>query len=195
MFSPSAPAPKLGPDFSAHAAMHQISMSNAAFGDGCSATAIGPHALLTAAHCDLGTNKVSIDDLKIKNAVIVDKQFDDNDHMILILKDVTFDNFAEISQRELIPGEVLYNWGNPGHAHDVFRIGYVMKNEDYLGADDVKHHGFRLQLPIYPGDSGSAVLDKDGKIVTVCSLGNNSAESEDFVLQFSPEQLKEAAAK
>src|SRR5579863_4572671 len=58
----------------------------------CSATAVGPHALLTAQHCDrIGQGLLTVDD---KVAVIQKRLFDGNDHEILIV-DETFDVYAD----------------------------------------------------------------------------------------------------
>jgi hypothetical protein len=180
--------PQLGPNLPAHAATHRIHMINALEGAGCSATAIGPHALLTAAHCDLGTNKVVIDDLSV-TATISSKGYDGNDHMILLLSDYTFTSIAQIDQRAPRTQEHVLLWGNPGRSRDVFREGYLKSKSEFPGADDQTRTLYVFQLGCYPGDSGGAIFSDEGKILTVVSMGDQSAETAVFALQFTPVQL------
>src|SRR5947209_18570183 len=50
----------------------------------CSATAVGPHALLTAQHCDIPGAQIALDGAPIL-LDIAEKEFDGHDHMILII--------------------------------------------------------------------------------------------------------------
>lgn len=190
----AAPAaqPQLGPSLPIHAALHRIHMINALEGAGCSASAIGPHALLTAAHCDLGTNQVVIDDLG-KTATIASKGYDGNDHMILILSDVTFTSIAPVDQREPRTQEHVLLWGNPGKSRDVFREGFLKDTDSFVGLDGTSRSIYIFQLGCYPGDSGAAILSDDGKILSVVSMGDQSAETVAFPLQFTTDQLTRAS--
>src|SRR5690348_5645490 len=87
----------------------------------CSATAIGPHALLTATHCELGTDEVSVDD---KDPVkIIGIVRDGMDHTIYTV-DMTFADYTTVSFRSPEVGEDVYMFGNPKGIEDVFRKGY-----------------------------------------------------------------------
>jgi hypothetical protein len=159
-----------------HKATHHIEMETPVQGDSCSATAVGPHALLTAGHCLLANDEISVDG---QLAHIQNVLFDHADHIILRV-DLTFTNYVSLDERAPKPQEVVHLWGNPGHSRDIFRIGYYE-------ADMAGLHIY--VLPIYPGDSGAGVFSEDGKIIDVISLGNESAEAACYPLTFTPDQL------
>ena len=178
------PAPNVNPAMDRqHQAAHHINFKTIVDGDSCSATAVGPHTLLTAGHCLMASNEITIDgqEAHIKNLV-----FDDADHM-LVVTDATFAEWLRIDQTALDviqPGAVVHMWGNPGRSTDVPRTGVFLKWE---GEDDEKLAVF--ELAIFGGDSGSGLLDDNGSIIAVVSLGNQSANGAVFPMQFTPEQL------
>jgi hypothetical protein len=166
-----------------HAATHHINFENPLEHDSCSATAVGPHTLLTAGHCILATNKIKIDG---EEAHVVVYIFDNADHM-LIVTDATFKAWLPINQnalKDMHPSDPLHFWGNPGHARDVYRIGNFEKWDE---SGDVSLA--LLQIPAYPGDSGSGILNDAGEIVAVLSMGNQSAEVAVLPFAFTAEQL------
>lgn len=123
------------------------------FSDGtCSGTAIAPHAILTATHCfDGPTVKLS--------GLIVRKRIDDgNDHTLLVVGQ-TFGAHAELAPMPGAGAEVHIS-GNPGDLRGIYASGTVAGNFD---GDAL------LNLPIYYGDSGAAVLDDAGRVVGVIS--------------------------
>lgn len=118
----------------------------------CSGTAIAPHVILTATHCfENGIVKLS--------ALIVKQRIDDgNDHTLLIVA-------ADTGARAQIapmpkPGAVVHMLGNPGDLRDLYAAGTVAG--EYNG-------NTLLNLPIFYGDSGAAVMDAQGRIVGVIS--------------------------
>lgn len=153
----------------------------------CSATAVGPHALLTAQHCFMNSNTIKLDGSPTFNVKILAVMPDGNDHVIYIVN-YTFQDFSPITQRSLLPGEKIHFWGNPGHLKDTYRDG------TFTGMHYEPDLDFNLQtflLPTYGGDSGSALFDKDGKIVAVVSLGATREPGEmSLPLQFTKGQLK-----
>jgi len=169
-----------------HRATHHINLENILEGDSCSATAVGPHTLLTAGHCLMATSKIKVDG---EVANITNLVFDDADHM-LVVTDATFVYWLRIDQTALPaiqPGTPVHMWGNPGHSVDLFRAG-VFKKWDSLD-EDTKLAVF--QLPIYAGDSGSGLINDSGALIAVASLGDQSADAAVFVLQFTSEQLSQ----
>lgn len=171
-----------------HAAAHHINFKNVVDADSCSATAVGPHTLLTAGHCLMATNEITIDG---KVAHVASLVFDDADHM-LVVADTTFSDWLRVNQTALAtiePGTPVHMWGNPGHRADVSRTGTFLKWDDPEDPEEPKLAIF--DLPIYGGDSGSGILDQFGAVIAVVSLGDKSAETAVFPLQFTPEQLSQ----
>lgn len=170
-------------------AMHRIAMVTVAEGAGCSATAVGPHTILTAGHCVIGGTAIVIVDGK--PAHIVGVQYDGNDHALFVLNqnDISFDTYVGIDEREPRNGERIRMWGNPGSSRHVYREGYFQVKSDFVGADGQKRDLYIYILPVFPGDSGSGMISDDGKVIEVVSMGNENAQSQDFLLQFSPDQL------
>ncbi len=165
---------------SLHAATHHIEQSNGELeSDSCSATAIGPHALLTAAHCQLGTDEVTVDG---KVTHIIGSIYDHHDHVILIV-DLSFEHYLPVKEHTATT-EWVVMWGNPGHSKDVYRTGVYLQDEDGMHV---------YQLPIFPGDSGAGVITKDGSVIDVVSLGDRSAHAACLPLSFTPEQLLNAS--
>lgn len=120
------------------------------FSDGtCSGTAIAPHAILTATHCFSGN----------PTGLTVTRRIDDgNDHTLLIVTQ-TFDAHAQIAPMPEAGAEVHIS-GNPGDLRHIYASGTVAGEYD---GDTL------LNVPIYYGDSGAAVLDDAGDIVGVIS--------------------------
>ena len=60
----------------------------------CSGTAVAPHVLLTAKHCLVGAQALSVDGeyVAVKNVYL-----DDNDHALVVV-DRTFTSYAEIGK-------------------------------------------------------------------------------------------------
>jgi hypothetical protein len=182
----------------AHQYTHIIGFEEADGTDECSATAIGPHAILTASHCgaqqNLDTEKVSIDG---KDVIVIGKPIrDGNDHVIYILN-IRFKHYATISTQLLNVGDEVFIIGNPGGLRDILRKGYVVgyrKDRNDSNLIDILY-----DMNVFYGDSGSVIFNSDGQIVGVLSF--TLFKIEDFAgpsiklmgghpLGFSSEQLK-----
>lgn len=186
-----------GPDYAeARKTTHEI-VEHTILGGGaqCSATAIGPHALLTASHCEQPTSKITVDedeDVKVLGLVR-----DGRDHTIYIL-DVTFKFWSPVVARSPEIGEDVFIFGNPGQFDDILRKGYVA---NVLEADHEIPERVILDMNGWYGDSGAAVFDSDGNIIGVVSIvlvQNKGEVNQKFMgcigLGFSKEVL-EAARK
>jgi hypothetical protein len=142
--------------------MHVDNPDGSHEGDICSATAIGPHALLTATHCDLGSSLVTID-----NGVptpIVDRIADGNDHTIYIVT-ATFHKYAELADTFQIGDEVWLR-GNPDGLNQLVRRGIVSGLIDYDNETILM-----IDINGWHGDSGSALFNNKGKIIAVLTYG------------------------
>jgi hypothetical protein len=178
VITPTSPTPIVpaGEVFQ-HATTHSIEMANMSGEDaGCSATAVGPHTLLTASHCLIPSHEIQIDDATAK---VISIDFDDNDHL-LIQVDHSFNAYTPIVIREFVPNEVVHMWGNPGDSKDVYRVGTFQKVHDSFN---------ELLMPVLPGDSGSGVFDSNGNLIGVVSVGNGSGQAGVFTLAFTPIQI------
>ena len=71
----------------AHKTTHHIEMETILGGGSCSATSIGPHALLTASHCEAPSDVIAVDDVK---QIIVRVIRDGRDHSIYLLDGPAF---------------------------------------------------------------------------------------------------------
>lgn len=171
-------------------------------GGTCSATAIGPHAILSAAHCDPNGNAALVEfltgekpkhrtSMKIDetNVEIVGSIFDGQDHVIRLLSGITFARYARFSQLHLEQGDKFFLYGEPADNWGALRHGYVMSvvntDEGYLAL---------LDLNGYYGDSGAAMFNWQGDIVgtvnfvkTYPSDGPDPQDSTEFKMMGAPD--------
>jgi hypothetical protein len=188
----------------AHRTTHVIRMTDALdiSPTKCSATAIGPHALLTASHCEVSSDEILVDN---KNANVAGILRDGADHSIVYV-DITFPQWAVISEELPCVADHVFIFGNPGDVQDVYREGYVAS----IKSGEVVPFG-KLEMVVYfdlngfRGDSGAAVFDKKGEIVGVVStlvVQFQPYEKENvqmklmggLIFQFTPEQLLATAS-
>lgn len=175
---------------------HRIAQATFLEGDVCSATAIGPHALLTDTHCELGSDSLGVDGqvTQIKARIR-----DGRDHTIYIV-DMQFKVWAKIAKDASTKGDDIWVCGNPAGLPMLVRRG------TYSGSINVSGNPFMILIAnLYDingffGDSGAAIFNANGEIVDTVSQGLHiNAEGDSFRLSvgyglhFSPEQLQEAA--
>lgn len=198
----------------AHKATHTIYLHSMTNSVKCSATAIGPHALLTASHCEEPTDYISVDG---EGAMIVGVPLRDGfDHSIFLVTS-TLSDYAEIDSKDFELGDDVFIFGNPGNDTDIFRKGYVAGfkggtdanpyEELFSGKVSVRMTLFDLNG--FSGDSGSGVFDSNGKLRGVINVSyvQNSGHKEvngvmddgynvkfmgSYGLHFTPEQLQRA---
>lgn len=149
----------------AHAASHVVIIEDAK----CSSTAIGPHALLTATHCEDG-KRPSFVLADGKREYVEDAIRDKNDHTIFLLDGPMFTTVAGFEKTELETSDDFFIFGNPGPEFDVYRRGYVCGKR----VDDV----ILLDLNGWHGDSGAAMFNMLGKIAGVISYGYTNMEAD-----------------
>ena len=148
--------------------IHQMTVVGTGYS--CTGTAIGPHALLTASHCELPTDTITIthtiDGPEPETIQIVGRIRDEEDHSIYLLEGNT--PFKDIAQFRTptnpVPGMQVFMAGAPADQGPLYRVGVYSGP----GAEDEK--GWEMfSMMIGHGDSGSAIFDKDGKIGWVLS--------------------------
>jgi hypothetical protein len=197
-----------------HRSMHEIVMlqrdDSGKILDGglCTAYAVGPHTLLTAEHCNLETDKVYLDPVdresvkedKAPSFKIIDREFDDEDHMLLDIEGVNFKDTTYLGPRVrvAVQGEKVYFWGNPAGVKDQYREGLVVGSKVYTVEDGDASQGSILtvvQAPTVGGDSGSAVFsDRDGALVGVVTYSIfGGLMMGMFPIEFTGEQIEQAS--
>lgn len=175
----------------AHAATLHIAQRTD-YGTGyCSGTAIGPHAVLTATHCELPTDQLAIQELHDVTQIL-GRLRDDHDHTIYLVS-AEFKDYASVNESDALEQtEPVFLFGNPGDWHDIYRKGYVA---GVLDEDEVL-----FELPVFHGDSGSGVFDEAGQLVAVISGQEYQQKNpQDFIrmtfvfrLHFTDAQLSQA---
>lgn len=187
----------------AHSASYQIGQATLSGGGRCSATAIAPHALLTASHCEEPTDALYIRGIADNPVEIVGKIRDEQDHTIYLLKGVTFADYVEVAPDKFEQGENVFTFGNPGKWQDIYQRGYVVgilvdnSMEAALGGGDPDELLFDLQ--VFPGQSGAGVFSPEGKLIAVISSDRIQVKDEEgiafgsaFRLNFKSEDIARA---
>lgn len=167
------PALAISPAVSkAHKSTYQIGQQTISDQGTCTATAIGPHALLTATHCELPS-----DDLYIRDAegpyTVVARIRDGQDHSILLLKGITFPTYVDVDETSLGVTDDIFTIGNPGEWQDIYQKGYVagLKIDQSAAAamGAGKPAEILIDIQAFPGESGSGIFNTDGVLVAVLS--------------------------
>jgi hypothetical protein len=172
---------------------HRIEVSSVTTNDDeqvdfiCSATAIGKHALLTATHCDLGTDTLKVDDTDTR---ILDRIADDRDHTIFIVA-MRFKDVASFASTPLELGDEVWIRGNPIGLNQMVRYGHYAGSQMIEGDPEARLIAM-FDINGWQGDSGAAVFNKHGEIVAVVNTGFSEgpfALAGCLALSFTPEQL------
>lgn len=169
-----------------HAATHFIVQKNMSSDSECSATAIGPHALLTANHCEVSTDELYIYGLP-QPVHILGRIRDDNDHSIYLVDGPVFP-YAHINLKpDYLYGMRVYMFGNPDGHIDFYRQGYAVGIGNTGDAKDIQPDEIMFDLNIFRGDSGAALFDLDGNIIGVISQAyvTASPQAAAFTLKFA----------
>jgi hypothetical protein len=175
-------------------AVHAIVQRGIADSSKCSGTAVGPHAILSAAHCDMSVDYLEVDAKMMR--IVGPPVLDGLDHVIYIV-DGTFPQYAALSEKPVMVGDDFFYFGHPVERWFYLRKGYIVAFE--VMPDDGTAR-FVLDVNGYYGDSGAAVFNKDGEIITVMSYLKTYKEDGDSIklcygwqLQFSELQMKRVA--
>lgn len=155
----------------------------------CSATVIGPHAIISAAHCFDWPYTLTIhgQPVAVKRVML-----DGHDHIILFvgMRFGTWSQHAHFGTQ----GDPVYIIGNPGDLTEQFRHGYIAGQIAVRGelADS-------YDLRIFPGDSGSGIFDASGRLIGVVSfiytMENETGQltiAGSFPMAFTAKQWREA---
>jgi hypothetical protein len=184
----------------AHLITYEIEFHTKLINEKCSATAIGPHALLTASHCEGPTEDILIDFMPHK---VLGIARDENEHTVFFVDD-KFYAWAKVSTEAMQLGDDVFLFGNPGDMLDVLRKGYVSKMSADMDDDKAE---FALDFNGWPGDSGAGIFNAKGELVGVVSMGHLHESEPDhtqwpalkmmggFPLRFTAEDYAEYSAE
>lgn len=148
----------------------------------CSATAVGPHTLLTAGHCLLGGPVVAVNGQPVK---VLTVEHDGNDHALVVV-DASFDVWAEVGPRPIL-GERVRVLGNPRGFRRVYREGMVaavnLLPECPEFTPTIRQRTgcviLLFQMSLGQGDSGAGYFDDQGRLVAVHSAAAPIAIADD----------------
>lgn len=192
--------PELPPYFKNHPASiqqkasHMLTMSDSqGRPEGvCTGTVIGPHAILTAEHCDKNNviPKVKIDySPRVLDIIWVEK--DDNEHIILFVDGPEFKDFAPFETRDAKMGEPAYIIGNGERVYPgVYKAGTVIEEYDPSEVDKAAGLSY-YTIKAIPGDSGSAVYGLDNVMIGVTTFKRGD-EMGGFAIRFDPHVISVA---
>ncbi len=167
----------------------------------CTATAIGPHAILTAEHCnDAEDEKAQNDtvtlDLSSTHYHLLAKTMDHRDHVIYLLDGPAFKNFLEpsslVNVRAATAGEKVFMYGDGKEYFPPRRVdGVVDVARQIADVSDVdQDQQLRYYtLTVLDGDSGSAVYGEDNRVLGVITYGYEGPGAAGFSLNFSEETI------
>lgn len=169
----------------------------------CTATAIAPHALLTAGHCiedaeDVDDITFAVDHVRTRY-VVLGILVDHRDHIIILTNGPAFTRIAPYLIRAPKMGEETYIYGfGAGVYPAVKKVGKVI-NEYDPSEVDARAGIFFTNTQCIPGDSGSAVYGLDGDILGLLTYqvggdheNEGLIETAGFQLGFTPEQISKA---
>lgn len=183
-----------------------INPENAEERAGCSATAVAPHVILTAEHCNIENGLLYLNQNSkpfTMGLEVKEKYFDKNDHMLLVVPGAEFKHFInyDVSKvRKSIQGEHIYFYGNPDLMMDQYREGYASGFMNFKDSEeDVNAAGpfMMFAVSLVPGDSGSAVFSEvDGQLIGVTTWGIADGKFlGSYPLQFTQSQIDQAEGK
>lgn len=174
-------------------ASHMLTMYDGSHPDGvCTGTVIGPHAILTAEHCDRDAKFSAVKlDYSPQNLDIIWVEKDDNEHLILFLDGPEFHDFAPFETREPKLGEHAYIIGNGERAYPgVRKDGTVIEEYDPSEIDKAAGLSY-YSIPGIPGDSGSAIYGLDNVMLGVTTF-KRGVEIGGYAIRFAPHVISVA---
>lgn len=164
----------------------------------CSSSAIGQHALLTAQHCDVGEEYLTVDN-EVAQRKIVGRIIDGEDHIIFLIDGPKFKvtMAAEYDPNTYaLPevGEKVFLFGDgAGMYPPQYRTGYYTGVTQLDGVDASTDPNVLLfDINIIPGDSGSAMYGVGGKLVTLVTYGVGGKFCGAYKLAFTEAQVMQA---
>ena len=163
----------------------------------CSGTAIGPHSIITAAHCNEKNQAAEIAlDESTETHKILAVTGDGHDHEIYLLDGTPFTNIEPFKQAMTFKmGETVTIFGDGARAYPpVPKYGAIQECEDPSDVDAAAGEHC-TSIHVVPGDSGSAIYNVKGEIIGLVTYQDTSTSPSSeagFATHFSPEVLEKA---
>lgn len=159
----------------------------------CSSTAVGSHALLTAEHCF----SPAVDSLRLDWARHVYKvkgiEKDENEHLIYLVDGPALVSTQHILTQAPVISEPVFIFGfAEGEYPSVLKQGLIVNEYDPSEVDHAEGL-FYASIHAIPGDSGSAVYNRQGYILGLITFGTERdffrTQSGIYPLRFTPAQI------
>lgn len=154
----------------------------------CTGTAIGPHAILTAEHCNPHDQDEAVEiDFSPNKYRILAACHDGRDHVIYLLDGPAFLDIDAAISRTPVAGEKTYFYGFGRQKYPAVRKnGRVVNSYDPSEVDRSSGLHYFTNNAI-PGDSGSAIYGSDGAILGLVtwSLDRSDSSMGGYELAFS----------
>jgi|GEM_PF-1706543 len=163
----------------------------------CTATAVGPHSILTAEHCLKNGDATQLTiDYTLETHFILAVAGDGRDHVLLLIDGSPFRNIEPINSGTAQLHDVLTIYGDGGALYPpVPKYGRAV---NCLDPSDIDEDAGILctTLPVIGGDSGSAIYNSKGEIVGLVTYAVAEAPYTNigFSLNFTPKEIAQAAA-
>jgi len=169
----------------------------------CTASAIGPHALLTAGHCDMGETDLRVDN-ELSDRPIFNRINDGEDHVIFLVggsafKDTMGRFYSPDTYQPDKVGDEVFLYGDGGGMYPPqYRQGRAMgvmtvPEKELSGMLITDPNVYMFDLNIVGGDSGSAIYDKrTGNLVTLVTYGVAEKYCGAYIMKFTQAQVEQA---
>ena len=169
----------------------------------CTASSLGPHALLTAGHCDVGETEITVDN-ELSPRAVFSRINDGEDHVIFLVGGSAFKNtmgkfYSPDTYAPDKVGDEVFLYGDGGRMYPPqYRqgraMGTIIVPKDELSGMLISDPNLLLfDLNIIGGDSGSAIYDMHtGKLVTLVTYGVADKYCGAYVMHFTQAQVEQA---
>ena len=160
----------------------------------CTGLVLGPHAILSAAHCNEGDDAAKT--LRIDRSTriysILAASFDGRDHMIILVDGPAFTDIAPYVVRAPKIGESVFVEGFGEEVYPaVQKAGKIIEVYDPSEVD-AEEQMFHFTNAVIHGDSGSAVFGADGAILGVVTWRMEDGSGSGYQLDYPPLIIYEA---
>ncbi len=161
----------------------------------CTATSVGPHALLTAEHClKNGDATQLVIDYTLETHSILAVAGDGRDHVLLLIDGSPLRNIEPINAGTAQLNDVLTIYGDGGALYPpIPKYGRAVDCQDPSDID-VDAGILCTTIPVIGGDSGSAIYNSKGEIVglTTYAVAEAPYTNIDFALNFTSKEISQA---
>ena len=160
----------------------------------CSGTVLGPHAILTAAHCnnDSQDSKAIYIDRSLRAYNLIGSSYDGRDHVIILVDGPAFTDIAPYVVRHPKAGETVFVEGFGEEVYPaVEKIGKITGSYDPSEVDK-EQKLFYFNNAVIHGDSGAAVYGLDGAILGVVTWRIPGDIGAGYELNYAPKIIHNA---